>query len=328
MILICLGLLVSVANAYEIVAHRGVHQTFPREGLKNDTCTATRIYPPTHGFVENTLESIREAYRLGATMVEIDIHPTSDGKMVVFHDWTLDCRTEARCDNGCKCDDPAMCVTHDQPLEFLKSLDLGHGYTADGGKTFPLRGKFIGKMPTLGEALGLLLEFRDKKLLINVKDKLDRTQEGFLEMIQKYPVELRRRVQFQWKPEYRQRFQALEVQEDISQGNNRAKGCWLRYLVTGWVGYVPEICRNTKLFVPIRETLDRLHPWLGSIRGTSVLPGWPHKMIERFEAHGTKLYATQVDSVEEFREMRKLPLHGIMTNRIELLSPHLSTAKP
>jgi glycerophosphoryl diester phosphodiesterase len=35
----------------------------------------------------------------------------------------------------------------------LKKLDIGYGYTADGGKTYPFRGKAIGLMPTLTEVL-------------------------------------------------------------------------------------------------------------------------------------------------------------------------------
>jgi hypothetical protein len=41
-----------------------------------------------------------------------------------------------------------------------------YGYTADGGKTFPFRGKGVGLMPTLDEVLAA---FPDKPLLINVK---------------------------------------------------------------------------------------------------------------------------------------------------------------
>ncbi len=35
----------------------------------------------------------------------------------------------------------------------LQALDIGYGYTADGGKTFPFRGKGINLMPTLDEVL-------------------------------------------------------------------------------------------------------------------------------------------------------------------------------
>jgi len=41
-----------------LLAHRGLHQTFPSEGLKGDTCTAERIYPPEHAYLENTIASM------------------------------------------------------------------------------------------------------------------------------------------------------------------------------------------------------------------------------------------------------------------------------
>ncbi len=58
-------------------------------------------------------------------MVEIDVAPTKDGKMVLFHDWTVDCRTNGKGE------------TRDLTLAELKALDIGYGYTADGGKTYP-----------------------------------------------------------------------------------------------------------------------------------------------------------------------------------------------
>ena len=33
-------------GAPRLIAHRGVHQTYNREGLTNETCTAERIHPP------------------------------------------------------------------------------------------------------------------------------------------------------------------------------------------------------------------------------------------------------------------------------------------
>ena len=119
-----------------LVAHRGVAQQFSREGVDNETCTATRIRPPQHNFIENTIYSMQNAVLLGADAIELDVHPTSDGHMVVFHDWTLDCRTNGK---G---------AVRKRTLADLKALDIGYGYTADGGKTFPLRGRGIGAMPT------------------------------------------------------------------------------------------------------------------------------------------------------------------------------------
>ena len=76
-----------------IMARRGVYQTYPRENLTPETCTAEIIYPPTHDLLENTTPSIAKAFELNADTIEIDIHSTIDGKIVAFHDWTLECRT-------------------------------------------------------------------------------------------------------------------------------------------------------------------------------------------------------------------------------------------
>lgn len=41
-------------------------------------------------YVENTMPAIRAALRLGVDFVEIDVHETRDGEIVVFHDYRLD----------------------------------------------------------------------------------------------------------------------------------------------------------------------------------------------------------------------------------------------
>ncbi|HVY41745.1 MAG TPA: glycerophosphodiester phosphodiesterase family protein [Hyphomicrobiaceae bacterium] len=80
----------------KLLAHRGLAQTFSSADLTADTCTAARIHPPEHPYIENTLVSMRAAFTLGAEIVELDIHPTTDGQFAVFHDWTVDCRTNGK----------------------------------------------------------------------------------------------------------------------------------------------------------------------------------------------------------------------------------------
>ena len=36
--------------------------------------------------IENTVDSVRQAYRLGARVVEVDVQLTQDGRLAVFHD--------------------------------------------------------------------------------------------------------------------------------------------------------------------------------------------------------------------------------------------------
>lgn len=81
------------AGTPSVLAHRGLAQDFDRTNLGSETCTAARMLTPRHSFLENTIPSMEAAFALGADALELDVHPTTDGKFAVFHDWTLDCRT-------------------------------------------------------------------------------------------------------------------------------------------------------------------------------------------------------------------------------------------
>jgi glycerophosphoryl diester phosphodiesterase len=124
-----------------VIAQRGLHQVYGREGVDDDTCTARRIPPPSHRFIDNTLPSIAAAFDLGADVVEVDAKLTKDHQFVLFHDNALECRTDGTGWVG------------ERTLAELKTLDVRFGYTADDGKSFPLRGRGVGLMPSLEEAL-------------------------------------------------------------------------------------------------------------------------------------------------------------------------------
>jgi len=162
-----------------LLAHRGMAQRFDERDLKNDTCTAARMLPPTHEYLENTIDSMRAGFAAGADIVELDIHPTTDGEFAVFHDWTLDCRTDG---HG---------ITREHSMAYLKKLDIGYGYTADGGKSFPFRGKGVGLMPTLTEVLAA---FPEQRLLINVKSRDPSEGEKLAALLNKLPAERRAQI--------------------------------------------------------------------------------------------------------------------------------------
>lgn len=73
---------VSVQEPF-LLAHRGMAQTFPMEEIQGDTCTAEIIYDPEHPYLENTIPSMEAAFEAGADMVELDVHPTTDGEFAV-----------------------------------------------------------------------------------------------------------------------------------------------------------------------------------------------------------------------------------------------------
>jgi glycerophosphoryl diester phosphodiesterase len=120
-----------------VIAQRGLHQVYGREGVDDETCTARRIPPPSHRVIDNTLPSIDAAFALGADVVEIDVKLTKDREFVLFHDDALECRTDG---TG---------RVMERTLAELKTLDVGYGYTADEGKTFPLRGSGLAEWSRL-----------------------------------------------------------------------------------------------------------------------------------------------------------------------------------
>lgn len=100
---------------------------------------------------ENTLEAFALAVKMGADGVELDVHLSSDGELIVIHDEKVD-----RTTNGTG-------YVKDMTLAQLKELDASKGMEAYAGA----------KIPTLAEVYDLL---RDTNLLINVEIKTDEIQ--------------------------------------------------------------------------------------------------------------------------------------------------------
>lgn len=266
-----------------LVAHRGLAQQFSREGVGRDTCTANRILPPEHDFIENTLRSMSNARHFGADAIELDVHPTRDGQMVVFHDWTLDCRTNGK---G---------PVREKTLAELKRLDVGYGYTADGGRTFPLRGKGIGGMPTVEEALR---ETPRMRLFFNFKSKDPRDADGLVAAFRRAGVEIDGKFAFYGHSRVTGRMRQL-VPGAWTFGKEEMKACLVDYVKYGWTSYVPESCHNTTVAVPLN------YQW--------AIWGWPKRFIARMESVGTKVMLMgpyehgQISGLERPEQLGKVP---------------------
>ena len=280
-----------------LLAHRGLAQTFTPDDLDRDTCTATRINPPEHEYIENTLPSMQAAFAAGADVVEFDVHPTTDGRFAVFHDWTLDCRTEG---HG---------RTRDHAMTDLKKLDVGHGYSADGGHTFPLRGKGVGLMPSLDEVLNT---FPDKRFVINVKSNDASEGEKLASHLSKLPLETRSLLSvYGGTPPVELVHEKLP---DVAIGSKKSlQSCILGYVALGWAGHVPGACRKGMMLVPINVA-----PWLW---------GWPEKFMQRMDAAGVDVFVlgpydgsfgtSGIDDLEQFAQLPIGFTGGIWTNHID-----------
>jgi glycerophosphoryl diester phosphodiesterase len=287
-----------------LLAHRGLAQTFPADGLEADTCTATRIRTPEHEFLENTIASMTAAFAAGADVVEFDVHPTTDGHFAVFHDWTVDCRTNGK---G---------VTREKSLAELKTLDIGYGYTADGGATYPFRGKGVGLMPSLDE---VLTAFPDRRLLINVKSRDPEEGRKLAARLEQLPAQQRALLAVYGGNEP---VEALRTAlPDVRAMSRKGfQSCVLSYAGIGWTGTVPAACHGTILLVPSN------YAW--------ALWGWPNRLLARMRAVGTDVYVLGPyagggfsSGVDTALDVGQLPAGydgGIWTNRVQAIAPLVS----
>jgi glycerophosphoryl diester phosphodiesterase len=103
---------------------------------------------------ENTLEAFRLAVEAGASGLELDVHVTRDGEVVVIHDPTVDRTTDG---SG---------AVSAMTLEEMRRLDAGYDFSPDGGRTFPYRGRGL-TVPTLAEVYA---EFPDARVNADIKE--------------------------------------------------------------------------------------------------------------------------------------------------------------
>jgi glycerophosphoryl diester phosphodiesterase len=116
---------------------------------------------------ENTAHAFAGAVALGVDVLEMDLHGTADGALVVIHDATAD-----RTTNGAG-------RVNSLTLADLKRLDAGYRWTNDGGRTYPFRGKGI-TIPTLREVLD---EFPHARLNIDIKQAQPSLVKPFCRML-------------------------------------------------------------------------------------------------------------------------------------------------
>ena len=297
-----------LAGEPRLIAHRGVHQTYHRENLDNETCTAERIDPPRHDFIENTIPSMQAAFAAGAEIVELDVHPTTDGLFAVMHDWTLDCRTEGAGE------------TRGHNMAYLKTLDLGYGYTADDGQTFPLRGKGVGMMPELREVLAAM---PDRRFLVNFKSNEQREGDMLAALLAEHP-EWRDAVWGAYGGD-QPTLRAKELLPELAVWTRRGlMQCLLRYVGYGWTGIVPAACRDTKVMVPVNFA-----PWLW---------GWPNRFLQRMQDAGSEVillgpYASGdpgTAGLDDIELLGGIPAGFggyVWTNRIEVIGPELRAGR-
>jgi glycerophosphoryl diester phosphodiesterase len=288
-----------------VIAQRGLHQVYGREGVDDGTCTARHIPPPSHMFIDNTLPSIAAAFDLGAAAAEVDVKLTKDHQFVLFHDNALECRT----------DGTGWVSGH--TLAELKTLDVGFGYTADDGKSFPLRGSGVGLMPSLEEALKANPSSR---FLIQIKDSDRGVADIMVAYLEERGLAQWDRVTFFGAARSVSRLKSLRPEARTWSASSSAR-CLSQYLALGWTGHVPKACDAGVILIPITQS--------------GFVWGWPNRFLARMQTHQTEVILigridglsganfSRLDTTQELERMPSGFGGSIWTDRIDIIGPAL-----
>ena len=121
----------------------------------------------------DTMYAFQHAADLGVDVLEMDLHTSKDGVLVLIHDETVDRTTDGT--------GPVYNFT----LTELQKLDAGYRWTQDNGQTYPFRGQGI-TIPSLEQ---VFQAFPDKRMNIEMKQSGISLPQPLCDLIHKYKME-------------------------------------------------------------------------------------------------------------------------------------------
>jgi glycerophosphoryl diester phosphodiesterase len=241
---------------------------------------------------ENTLLAFRRAIDWWhADFLELDVRPTRDGEVVVFHDEALDRTT----------DGTGPVASH--TLDELRARDCGYRFTPDGGRTFPFRGRGAG-ISTLGEVLDALPGVR-----VNVEIKDPRAQDA-----------VRRAI----------RDRGAEHRTLIAAGDLRARSRFRDYpgptsaSAQELVTFLLLLrMRAARLYRPPVDAFQMPETYGGR---RVLTPEW----IRAAHAHNVAVHVWTVNEEADMRRLLSWGVDGVMTDRPDVLARvlHQTHARP
>lgn len=235
---------------------------------------------------ENTLEAFREGLEDGAGGLELDVHLTLDGEVVVIHDPTVDRTT-----------DGSGAVAR-MTLADLRRLDAGHRFSPDRGSSFPYRGQGT-RVPTLAEVYDA---FPEAFLNIEIKEARPGVEGAVLRVIRGAGAEGRTLIASNRHGVIR-RFRRLaggSIPTGASRREITAFYLWSRPRLEG-------LCRPAydALQVPVEH------------RGIEIIT---RRFVEAAHARGARVDAWTINDAAEMRRLLDLGVDGIMTDRPDQLA--------
>ena len=241
---------------------------------------------------ENTIEAFRLAVEAGAGGLELDVHMTRDGHIVVIHDATVD-----RTTNGTG-------AVKEMTLAELRGFDAGHDFSPDGGSIRPTRGGGV-RVPTLGEVLE---EFPGLPINIDIKAGTPGIEETVLGVLREANAAGRVLV--------------VSTPHAIVKRFRKISGGLISTGASKWEIGVFYILSRLHLERLLRPAYDALQV---PLRHRGILIVTP-RFVRAAHARGVRVDAWTINRADEMRRLLDLGVDVIMTDRpgvlAEVLDPH------
>jgi glycerophosphoryl diester phosphodiesterase len=243
---------------------------------------------------ENTIEAFRLAVEAGAGGLELDVHMTRDGHIVVIHDATVD-----RTTNGSG-------AVSEMTLDELRRLDAGHTFSPDGGPTRPYRGRGV-RVPTLGEVLE---GFPVVAVNIEIKAGTPGIEETVLGVLREANALGRALV--------------VSTPHDIVKRFRKVSGGHVSTGASRWEIGVFYILSRVRLERLVRPAYDALQVPL-RYRGITVVTP---RFVRAAHARGVRVDAWTINQADEMSRLLDLGVDVIMTDRPGTLAAVLENRPP
>jgi glycerophosphoryl diester phosphodiesterase len=235
---------------------------------------------------ENTLEAFRLAVEAKAGGLELDVHVTCDGEIVVIHDATVDRTTDG---SG---------AVAGMTLDELRGLDAGYRFSPDGGRAHPYRGRGL-RIPTLSEVYE---GFPTTYLNIDIKEPQPGAEKAVLRVVRGAGAEER----------------------SLVASNDKAIVRRFRKVSGGWISTGASRLEITVFYLLSRLRLERLsRPAYDALqvpfehRGILVVTG---RFVEAAHSRGVRVDVWTINDPPEMRRLLDLGADVIMTDCPETLT--------
>ena len=242
-----------------------------------------------HLWPSNTMTAYRGAAALGADMLEMDLHATRDGALVLSHDETLDRLTDTKGRIA------------ELTLEEVLKADAGYTLTPAGGQGFPFRSQGV----QVAQLREVLREFPNTPMIIELKQVSPSIAAPFCAALREAGA-TGRVIAASFSDLALNEFRRL-CPEVMTSMTERELLPLVLLSKVGLSGLAPVPGRTMQ--VPVRA------------RGIEIVtPGF----VRAMHARGVAVQVWTVNDEAEMRRLRDLGVDGIITDRPDLLKKVLA----